>query len=927
MTNIEPANEDNNILLQWKRINNQAGPMPRPRHGHRAVAIKDLIVIFGGGNEGIVNELSVYNTLKNQWFVPALSGDIPPGCAAYGFVVDGTRMLMFGGMVEYGKYWNDLYELHASRWEWRRLNPVPPEDDFPPCPRLGHSFTLIDNKVYLFGGLTREDLYQNSKEENPTPMYLNDLYTLKLCPDGSVMWDKPKTYGEPPSPRESHSAVGYTDKEGKSRLIIYGGMCGRRLGDVWSLDIETMTWSQPVLFGSVPLPRSLHTASLIGHKMFIFGGWVPLVDENRDENQEWEHEKEWKCTNSLGVLNLETLRWEDYQIGENRPRPRAGHCATVVRNRLYIWSGRDGYRKAWNNQVCCKDLWFLEAEKPAAPGRVQLVRAMTNSLEVNWTPSPNADSYILQIQKYDMPPAPAPVATPVSTPAPVSSSGPVPAKQIRLSGSSPPYKPMQTQIKLPATGLQSPPRTPVLQTSQAQGTTKAGTLSGIQTLAAAAAATQKINTPGQTPIRVVQAGTTLTGQAIKVGGIQQEGSVKIAGVSQAGVVRPAGTVLKTISQSGQKQQIIWQKSGTGGQPILVQKQGGTVTTQSGQQIIVQKGGTIPAGAQQVLVQKPGSGGGQQVILQKGSTVQTAGGKQFILQKQGGQTVGGQPQIILQKPSGTGQTQYVTLVKTSQGTTVAQMPKTVSIHGKTGGTTPVSGTAQGLPKFVKLVQPGQGGGTQIIKTLPSNVVMQGAGGKQTVFIAKPGGGQQQIIVSSAGSGIRTVQGITTSAGTQQIIGTSSSGVNIISPGQTVTTADGKKMYIVSKTQSGTGRPIQIGVPGQQGKTVTLAQKRTVGGQIIGQHPSITIGGKQVNVAGGQKMIVQTLGQKQGSSGIVQVGEGGVQRIMVMPRTTATTAEGVATTDSALAALAAEAGLTEDDQGELIAGDLDGADAEM
>lgn len=80
-------------------------------------------------------------------FSPSLCGDIPPGCAAYGFVVDGTRMLMFGGMVEYGKYWNDLYELHASRWEWRRLVPVPPEHDLPPCPRLGHSFTLIGNKV------------------------------------------------------------------------------------------------------------------------------------------------------------------------------------------------------------------------------------------------------------------------------------------------------------------------------------------------------------------------------------------------------------------------------------------------------------------------------------------------------------------------------------------------------------------------------------------------------------------------------------------------------------------------------------------------------------------------------------------------------------------------------------------------------------
>lgn len=44
----------------------------------------------------------------------------------------------------------------------------------------------------------------------------------------------------------------------------------------------------------------------------------------------------------------------------SRPRARAGHCATAVGSRLYIWSGRDGYRKSWNFQVCCKDLWYLE---------------------------------------------------------------------------------------------------------------------------------------------------------------------------------------------------------------------------------------------------------------------------------------------------------------------------------------------------------------------------------------------------------------------------------------------------------------------------------------------------------------------------------------------------------------------------------------
>ena len=53
-------------ILKWKKVSNATGPSPRPRHGHRAVAIKDLMVVFGGGNEGIVDELHVYNTGKDK---------------------------------------------------------------------------------------------------------------------------------------------------------------------------------------------------------------------------------------------------------------------------------------------------------------------------------------------------------------------------------------------------------------------------------------------------------------------------------------------------------------------------------------------------------------------------------------------------------------------------------------------------------------------------------------------------------------------------------------------------------------------------------------------------------------------------------------------------------------------------------------------
>lgn len=117
--------------------------------------------------------------------------------------------------------------------------------------------------------------------------------------------------------------------------------------------------------------------------MFVFGGWVPLVV---DDMKAATLEKEWKCTNSLASLNLgylkfhirckllitfnfiyaphnslsfilltETLTWEAITLDTNEehmPRARAGHCSAGIHTRLYVWSGRDGYRKAWNNQVC-----------------------------------------------------------------------------------------------------------------------------------------------------------------------------------------------------------------------------------------------------------------------------------------------------------------------------------------------------------------------------------------------------------------------------------------------------------------------------------------------------------------------------------------------------------------------------------------------
>uniref|UniRef100_H0ZLN4 Host cell factor C2 n=1 Tax=Taeniopygia guttata TaxID=59729 RepID=H0ZLN4_TAEGU len=440
--------------LSWRRVSSFTGPVPRSRHGHRAVAIRELLIIFGGGNEGIADELHVYNTVTNQWFLPAVRGDIPPGCAAHGFVCDGTRILVFGGMVEYGRYSNDLYELQASRWLWKKVKPQAPSNGSPPCPRLGHSFSLYGNKCYLFGGLANESEDSN----NNVPRYLNDFYELELQHgSGVVGWSIPVTKGTLPSPRESHTAIVYCRKDvGSPKMYIFGGMCGCRLNDLWELDIETMTWSRPETKGTVPLPRSLHTANVIGNKMYVFGGWVPQSAGGEISAPDGE----WKCTGSFSYLNLDTTEWigliSDCQEDKSNllPGPRAGHCAVAVGTRLYIWSGRDGYRKAWNNQVCCKDLWYLDTERPLAPSQVQLIRATTNSFQLKWDEVPTVEGYLLQLHADSpVPPVAGIPGTGVPETAVLSSQGGCSLHQSPQSLSSVPYPEMKVDHPSQANNL------------------------------------------------------------------------------------------------------------------------------------------------------------------------------------------------------------------------------------------------------------------------------------------------------------------------------------------------------------------------------------------------------------------------------------------------------------------------------------------
>ncbi|XP_072341082.1 host cell factor 1-like isoform X1 [Scyliorhinus torazame] len=679
---------------KWRRVTGATGPVPRPRHGHRVVAIKELMIIFGGGNEGIVDELHVYNTATNQWFIPAVRGDIPPGCAAYGFICDGTRILVFGGMVEYGKYSNDLFELQASRWEWKKLKPKPPKNGPQPCPRLGHTLCLIGNKCYLFGGLAND----SEDPKNNIPRYLNDLYTVELrTGSGVVGWDIPVTHGTPPPPRESHTAVVYKDSK-KPKMIIYGGMSGCRLGDLWILDVESLVWTKPATKGSTPLPRSLHSATVIGNKMFVFGGWVPLV---MDDVKVATHEKEWKCTNTLAYLHLDGNMWTPIvsdTLEDNVPRARAGHCAVAIHTRLYIWSGRDGYRKAWNNQVCCKDLWYLETEKPPAPSRVQLVRASTNSLEVCWGAVPTADAYLLQLQKYDMPPSTT--TTTMATPSLSNTALPqkTPCSPISPTPASPATLPV-SKVASPTSAL-VPGMTSAVTTVQ---------VSAAQVSGMSSAATQLV-TVSQQAVQTVKAAVSSLPAGVRL--VVPAQSATNAVPSVVSVNTPATTMLKTAAAQ------VATSSGTLGsassRPIITVHKSGALTVAQQTQVVT----TVVGGVTKTftLVKSPIQvGGGGSLISNLGkmmTLVQTAP-VQTGAPITGQATAGSLAQFIQAKgpfPPGT----IVRLVTAADG-----KPATIITTSQAGGI----GTKQTILGLGS-VSPtsNKPGATTIIKTIPVSALM-------------------------------------------------------------------------------------------------------------------------------------------------------------------------------------------------------------
>ncbi|EFA81016.1 Ras guanine nucleotide exchange factor [Heterostelium album PN500] len=264
-------------------------------------------------------------------------------------------MFIYGGLTSDSTPTNDFYSFNFSTKSWSSLNSGP-------TPRSYHTSVIYNNSMYVFGG------------DGGNSGLKNDFTYTQL-------WSELFTEGQRPSARFGHSAV----VDG-NQMLVFGGVAGSQLSnDVYSLNLETKSWTLvvPASAGPVPSARSFHTATLHKGVMYVIGGqdsttnalddihfftiatntWRPLViaaDPNSGNSisstfTSRSHHAAALLQDSIIVtggntaraiqptldifeLDLFQKRWFRIQTN-NHGQHRSSHSLIIKSNSLYIWGG------------------------------------------------------------------------------------------------------------------------------------------------------------------------------------------------------------------------------------------------------------------------------------------------------------------------------------------------------------------------------------------------------------------------------------------------------------------------------------------------------------------------------------------------------------------------------------------------------------
>ena len=255
---------------------------PSPIGFHKAIKYGEKLIIYGGhDNKRVSASYHTYSTLKNTWTSYKIEKPLVREMYSVVYKQFTSRIYIFGGLYcspddEAEIHFNDLHVLFLNLMRFKPL-----KSKNAPSGRFGHSATIINWTMFIFGGCRTDGLRK---------VCFNDLYKINLFDHDDLVWEEIKVEGLRPAPRYAHLCVQFG-----TQMMVYGGyndkMLDNLLGDFWVFEIVKGNWMELKFKDqSLDYRRAFHAGSMLNNSLIVFGGKLPKKSQLFDKFLKFDFE-------------------------------------------------------------------------------------------------------------------------------------------------------------------------------------------------------------------------------------------------------------------------------------------------------------------------------------------------------------------------------------------------------------------------------------------------------------------------------------------------------------------------------------------------------------------------------------------------------------------------------------------------------------
>mmetsp|Transcript_6753 Transcript_6753/g.12768 ORF Transcript_6753/g.12768 Transcript_6753/m.12768 type:complete len:581 (-) Transcript_6753:87-1829(-) len=330
-------------IIRWNtemKFGAEGGEGPCARNGHTATAMMDgnLVVVFGGQTEkeGLstsLNDVHLLDVETNEWIEAETYGASPPPMHGHTATSVDNLLIVIGGQngLEVS---SAVYVLDIDTGEW--TCPVTKGVSF-----VDHTATLVEDNIFV--------VVQSS------------VFCLNV---DTFAWTECKVDMRALGLKSGRSFINHTAVAVGTMIFVFGGKIlglqssgglkqsekqwHKCSSELRILHTDTLSWEVPnvqppdmdqeakysgVRLGSWDCPRSEHTATLVGDKMYVIGGWTSSNPKMNVIDQSYLHD--------VQVLSLDTMTWWQPLLRYPEHLPRAGHTAVLVKDKIMVFGGKN----------------------------------------------------------------------------------------------------------------------------------------------------------------------------------------------------------------------------------------------------------------------------------------------------------------------------------------------------------------------------------------------------------------------------------------------------------------------------------------------------------------------------------------------------------------------------------------------------------